>query len=269
MISTKEMIPWRYGETRVRDKLLTDLYMRAGKHAGYQTIPEELAAFMDMDGLDIHSRYERERWDYITKKIGIEEKKCLDIGGNTGFFSLKCLGAGAVSVDYYEGNENHAAFVKRAGTLLGYEDRLHIHPSYYDFERDNGKKYDLALLMNVLHHVGSDYGDCKGTDEAREIIALQLRAMQGRAEYIVFQMGYNLWGDRNRCLFEYGTKREMIDFVTGVCDGVYDVVAVGIAERFGDGIEYNEPDDDNIERDDSMGEFLNRPIFILKGIDKT
>ncbi len=251
----------------MRDKLLTDLYMRAGKHAGYQVIPDVLAGYIDTDEISVHSRYEKERWAYITRKIGIEGKRCLDIGGNTGYFSVECLEAGAESVVYYEGNKNHAAFVERAAELLGYGDRLHIHSSYYAFGEDTGEKYDLAFLMNVLHHVGSDYDECKGTEEAKEKIVLQLRCMQGRADLIVFQMGFNLWGDRNRCLFEHGTKREMTDFVSEACEGVFDIIDIGIAERSGDTVGYSEPDKDNIERDDSLGEFLNRPIFILKSMD--
>ena len=39
---------------------------------------------------------------------------------------------------------------------------------------------------------------------------------------------------------------------------------IGIAESAGDKIIYNELDSKNIERQDSLGEFLNRPIFIME-----
>lgn len=43
------------------------------------------------------------------------------------------------------------------------------------------------------------------------------------------------------------------------------MLVVGIAQRSEGGlIEYIELNDENIKRDDSLGEFLNRPIFVLK-----
>lgn len=44
----------------------------------------------------------------------------------------------------------------------------------------------------------------------------------------------------------------------------WDIIFVGIAERKNNAIVYNEMDIDNSMRQDDMGEFLNRPIFIMK-----
>jgi hypothetical protein len=55
----------------------------------------------------------------------------------------------------------------------------------------------------------------------------------------------------------------MIQFVRAACEGSWDVSKIGVAQREGQAISYHDLDSKNIERDDSLGEFLNRPIFIL------
>ena len=61
-----------------------------------------------------------------------------------------------------------------------------------------------------------------------------------------------------------GTKREIIEFVEEGTKDSWVIRNIGIAESAGDNIIYNELNSKNIERQDSLGEFRNRPIFILE-----
>ena len=75
-------------------------------------------------------------------------------------------------------------------------------------------------------------------------------------------------------LFINGEKQErikrvalavaIIDFIISSLESEYEIVKIGIAERIDEDITYNDLNDMNIIRDDSLGEFLNRPIFIMK-----
>ena len=76
------------------------------------------------------------------------------------------------------------------------------------------KSYDVVFLMNVLHHIGDDYGDSAITlKEAKENIIFQLNGMAEKTKYMVFQMGFNWKGNRDKGLFENGTKEEMVEFI--------------------------------------------------------
>jgi hypothetical protein len=80
----------------------------------------------------------------------------------------------------------------------------------------------------------------------------------------VLQIGFCWKGNRNHILFGNGTKQEMIEFVKGAIEGAWSIEHIGVAEGTKSAPEYNELSPENIQRRDDLGEFLNRPIFILK-----
>ncbi len=259
------MIPFGYGDQKVPDRILMELYKKTSKHSQYQKIPEILADHVDINAVSIHSRYEDERFAYVSSKMEFEERTILDIGGNTGYFALRCAEDGAHCVDYYDANMDHAEFVKRAAALTGYDERIKIHPQCYDFIAPNKNRYDICLLMNVLHHIGDDFDDrILEVSSARECIIDCLVSMSRIADIMVFQMGFNLQGDIRKPLFTNGTKQEMIDYVKDNCSECWDILFIGIAEKRKQVVRYYDLNDGNAVRDDSLGEFLNRPLFILK-----
>lgn len=83
-------------------------------------------------------------------------------------------------------------------------------------------------------------------------------------KYLAFQLGFNWKGDKKFPLFEKGTKSELIDFIEHGVPDCWSIQKIGIAERTIDTVAYKELNKDNIQRDDALGEFLNRPLFIMK-----
>ena len=65
-------------------------------------------------------------------------------------------------------------------------------------------------------------------------------------------------------LFAGGEKREMIEFITAGTADLWELQDIGIAVSSDQGIVYEDLDSENIQRMDELGEFLNRPIFILR-----
>jgi len=247
---------------------LINLYKKTSKHSNYQILPARLNQIINGSSLQIKSRFEKERLAYILSKISVQGKTILDIGGNTGFFSFELIDNGAVSVDYFEGNNDHADFVKAAAKILD-EQKIVIHNSYFTFNNAELKNlnfsYDISLLLNVLHHYGYDYGNSEvKIHEAKEEIIKQLNLMSSKTKIVVFQLGFNWKGDKTKPLFENGTKSEMIKFVEDGTKSNWEILNIGIAEQVDKGIKYFDLDEKNIERNDKLGEFLNRPIFILK-----
>jgi SAM-dependent methyltransferase len=237
---------------------------RTKKHSAYQILPNKISDLMGDIDVKFNPKYEEERLAYITSRIEITDKCILDIGCNTGYFLFELLDMGAKKVTGYEGGQYHYEFVKLASKLLNKENDIEIRGDYFTFGNLK-EKYDIILLLNVLHHIGDDYGDRNLTlEKARRGIIQQLDSLKRNTDILVFQIGFNWQGNIKQCLFENGTKAEMISFIKKGVEHSWDVLAIGVAESTNNGIIYADLNDKNIVRDDSLGEFLNRPMFVLK-----
>lgn len=247
---------------------LRGLYREVGKHSRYQILPHSLRRYVNQEELNVRSRYEQERLAFILENLTPCGKEILDIGGNTGFFSFEFLARGARRVYFFEGNRAHAEFVRIASRVLGCVERMEIFDKYFDFRRDfSDRSVDVTLLLNVLHHIGDDFDrSVVSKERAKERIIEYINYLSDKTRMLVFQMGFCWKGDRNHLLFECGTKREMIEFISGGVRGLWEIKAIGIPEREGGLLRYREVNERNIERDDSLGEFLNRPLFILESL---
>ncbi len=251
-------------------RALLDSHSRTEKHIGYHILPERLNVLVAGTELEnCYTFWERERWACFREQIDFHGKSVLDVGCNIGYFLMSALDAGATRVTGYEGKTSCTEFLARAIHDLGEEERFTLLDRYYQF--DDGTEaghYDVALLLNVLHHLGHDYGDGQiAKDAAKARMLEQLNGLSHRVDTLIFQLGFNWKGDRNSCLFEHGTKAEMIDFVTRGISGHWMVQAIGVAERVEGGVRYAPLSATNISRVDAMGEFLNRPIFVLRSVN--
>lgn len=247
----------------IKDELIR-LYQKNTKHSNYQRLPKRIALEIE-DKVFVNTRFEEERLEYICRNVEICDKSILDIGGNSGYFTFELIEKGG-KLDYWEGNKEHAEFVKLLSRYFNIStDKLKITNNYYPFDCLNRDKYDVILLLNVLHHVGDDFDDKNITIEnAKSKIIQNLNRLSINTSYLVFQLGYNWKGNRNCCLFQYGTKQELIQFILEGITNNWDVLKIGIPEKIDNRIVYCDLGEKNILRDDSLGEFLNRPLFILK-----
>lgn len=244
---------------------LKSLYNETSKHSNYQILPRALEKYIEIKELNIKSRMEKERFNYISKNISIQNKKILDIGGNTGYFSFEALNSGASHIDYYEGNKIHAKFVDLASSLLKCKDFISVYNDYFLFDNTH-LKWDIIFNLNVIHHLGDDFGNVDSVCEAKKTMINSINALAYSAKYMAFQMGYNWMGNIQKCLFENGTKEEMINFIKTESKEYWDIKNIGIAEETHNGITFKDLDEVNILRNDHLGEFLNRPIFIMKSL---
>lgn len=236
----------------------------SGKHARYQVLPSGVS---DLLGGNAHlpsSRYEEQRFDFISEYVDFNEKSVVDIGCNMGFFTFTALNAGASKLICYEGTTSHADFVKDCGELIGVQDKLDVHPRYFEFINE-ALHVDVAILLNVLHHLGDDFGDAQlNIEQAKKAIISHLNSMHGKCSTLVFQLGFNWRGDRHLPLFSEGTKSELIGYIVENTKAYWDIAHIGIAVSDDAGqITYRPVDDENIQRNNRLGEFLNRPLFIM------
>lgn len=243
---------------------LRELYHETSKHSNYQLLAPSVQNIIGDAPIDVRSRHETERMAFISQHVDFTGKTAFDIGGNTGFFSFEALARGASHVHYLEGNRAHSEFVNCARNALNLQDRLSVQNAYCEFANDSLTKCDIGIVLNVLHHVGDDFGDSAlDMATAKQQILNKLNWLSGFADTLVFQLGFCWKGNRKLLLFENGTKEEMIDFIDKGTSGHWNVDTIGIAEKHNEGITYAAPSPQNLVRDDALGEFLNRPLFIL------
>ncbi len=234
-----------------------------GKHSQYQAIPSFLRPFLGNACFSAKPRFDRERLDFVLQFFNPKDKIVLDIGGNTGFFTFEMIHYGAQKVIYYEGNDTHVEFVQTALQLLNLRQTIEIRASYFPFDAIPKESYDFTFLFNVLHHVGADFNhQVKDREEAKKLIIRYLNNLSKITQVLAFQMGFCRKGDRNLPLFANGTKDEMIRFIVEGIQDFWTVMVIGIPEKHQQEIVYCPLNSQNIRRDDSLGEFLNRPLFM-------
>ncbi|MBJ6119787.1 hypothetical protein JAO76_16385 [Pontibacter sp. BT310] len=245
---------------------LKELYSNSSKHSNYQILAEELNKFIDSNDISIKSRFEKERLVYILSNLHPKGKSILDIGGNTGYFTFELLSAGASYIQLYEGNNVHAEFVKEAASILNYNTKLNVCNNYYAFiDESNNRFFDITLLLNVLHHIGDDYGDQNiSIDNAKKEIIRSINYLSDKTKFLIFQLGFCWKGNKLKPLFQHGTKKEMIDFIISGTSSNWDIEGIAVAEESNGKIIYQNLNPENISRKETLGEFLNRPLFILK-----
>lgn len=244
---------------------LKKLYANSSKHSNYQMLPDSLIKLLGEDSINVKSRWENERLQFILNSIKIKNKRVLDIGGNSGYFTISLIEKGASIAHHFEGNSFHSEFVKLSSIILNIQNKVQTTNKYYTFDESEKEKYDVVLLLNVLHHLGDDYGERKNDPKnAKESMLVQLNQMASTTNYMAFQLGFNWMGDTTKPLFKNGTKAEIIDFIKGGTGKHWEIIEIGIAESVENNIVYKRPTTNNLRRIDNMGEFLNRPLFILK-----
>lgn len=240
---------------------IQELVESKSKHSDYQVLHKWLQRYIDNTYQPV-GKSEKERQVFIKKHINIKEKSVLDIGANTGFFTFSAVENGALDVTAIEGNAEHANFIVKASKLLNLSN-IEVKNIYYDFFIESKKSYDVCFCLNVLHHLGDDFGSKElNVKEAKSEISKALNNLSNSCELLWFQLGFNWKGDINQPLFLKGLKSELIEFVEDSIANVWDIQKIGIYNPITDLYELQRPE--LLEKYDSIGEFRNRPLFLLK-----
>ncbi len=243
---------------------LEGLALARSKHSAYQLLHPSLLPLLGELPQPV-GKHEAQRQHFMERQLPLAGLRLLDIGANTGYFSFAALKAGAAGVVSQEGNAEHARFIALAAQALGLGSRLEVRPGYYSFAEPGAEHFDLTLCLNVLHHLGDDFGDpALDLDSAKLEMLAALNRLATHTRHCWLQLGFNWKGDRTRPLFAHGTKAELIDFVSAGTAGHWRVDDIAVVDpRSG---EYEPVNARNLAREDSLGEFLNRPLFRLTSL---
>lgn len=240
---------------------LRSLALAHSKHADYQLLHPRVAALFGDDVPGARGRHEAQRWSVMQATTPMRGKRVWDIGANTGYFSMAALAAGAQHVLSQEGQRAHAEFVFRCAQALGAQDRLRVAPSYCTFEAA-AQVHDITLCLNVLHHLGDDFGD-PSLDMAAAMTAMcrALAALARQTRELWLQLGYNWKGDVRHPLFAGGTKQAQLAFVHEACAADWLTPEVWVFDPRS--AQFEPPTPETLARLDQVGEFLNRPLIRL------
>jgi len=242
---------------------LKDLYLQSSKHASYQLVHPLVASHLG-DTTDLPAgKLEQERQAYFDRALPLLGARVLDIGANTGYFSFGALQSGARHVTCYEGNAEHAAFVAHCAEMARLSERLTMNACYFDFKQPFAQPYDVTYCLNVLHHLGDDFGDGSLSIEAARAQMLRcLNYMADMTRTLVLQLGFNWKGDVRHPLFDGGEKSALIDFVAHGSAEKWVIEEVTVPNPVS---KVFEPiSEDNLPRNNQIGEFMNRPLFKLR-----
>lgn len=253
-------------ENKMTDKTknLSDLYLKKSKHSSYQKIHPVVEKFLP-NIEHIHGKYEAERQLLIEQTVDFKGKTVLEIGCNTGYFTAAAALNEALAIDAYEGNAEHCQFIEITRTLIPNGQAIHVHNEYYVPSNKTSLKYDICIFLNVLHHLGDDFLENeKNVDNAKKKMAQYLKELSFKANTLIFQMGFNWKGNKQLPLFKNGEKHELISFIEDSTKENYYLERILCpTSKQGNYIEYLHTNS-NTSRDDDIGEFLNRPFFVLQ-----
>jgi SAM-dependent methyltransferase len=242
---------------------LKALYTVKGKHTIYQQVHPLVAVHLPDQEVIAPGKLDIERQAYFERALTLRGARVLDIGCNSGYFTFGALQAGARHVTCYEGHTEHANFVKYGAELAGLSERVTVHPSYFDFQPAGRDPFDVIYCLNVLHHLGDDFGDASlNIDAARQQMLCCLAQMASMTRTLMLQLGFNWKGDVRHPLFEGGEKAALIDFVAqGSADHwlIEEVTVPHPVSKV-----YERISADNLPRNNQIGEFMNRPLFKMR-----
>ena len=151
-------------------EILKNAYPKAGRKALYTPID---SPFFN----DWKVSRDNTRWKLIRNEVKWKDKKILDIGSYTGYFSHKIatLGGNVTGIDIDDKRLHQSKIIN---TLLGSNVKF-LNANLFDYLKDN--KFDCILLFSVLHWILKE----EGINGVRKMLDL----ISSRSHVMFFDMG--------------------------------------------------------------------------------
>ena len=255
--------------------LILDLYHDESKHSIYQSMPIFVQESLDIEvKVNQEWRGDVERYNYLVKHVDFNNKTIMDIGANTGYFSLNIAKHFAKEVIAYEPNENHGKVIKMLADFCKVEN---LKTKYEGVAFDNLKDIensDILLHFNVMHHAGHDFDSTyvEKIEFLKKYSIDYLKQLRTKTKKIIYQMGYNWGGNKKTPIFPEINGAEMIKGVEKLCnESGWKIESIGLSKRADGKIIYEHfafPLKEEVlkslnAKQEGLSEFYKRPIFIL------
>jgi len=253
-------------------------YYDNSKHSVYQSMPEfvqkELGILIEINQ---EWRGDVERYNYIKNHFDFNGKVILDIGANSGYFSLNLAKYFGKKVIAYEPNKNHCDIVNAIAEYFAINNITTFAKGVGFEDLKNLENSDVVLHLNVLHHTGVDFDTklVRNIAELKHYIANYFGVLKDKTSHLIFQMGYNWGGNKGTPIFDKINGNELVDFVIKVCyQNSWNVEKIGLAVKENNKIYYKnmpvpfdfEIINELISKQTDLSEFYKRPIFVCKQV---
>jgi len=199
---------------------LEKLYFDGTKHSIYQNIPSFVQQALGYSvQIDEKWRGDSARWKNLLQEIDFSQIKVVgDIGANTGFFALSLAHRfPRLRVYAYEANPNHHRFILAIKEQFRLKN-VQVKNSFIDLKGCTQiEKHDYLLNFNVLHHAGVDFDKGLVTPQNFCDYAVgYLRCLTQKTEKMVFQMGFNWGGNKQKPLVPLRDDPEKVLFMSRI-----------------------------------------------------
>jgi hypothetical protein len=200
-------------ETARRLRALLDRHSRGEKHIGYHILPERLNALLAGSGLENRYTFHEppNGWRSSASHDRLSSgRSVLDIGCNIGWFLVGCAGRRCALARGRLGRQGLVRRVSGSRPIQrtgGARTASSCTPATTasttgPIGQAGGAAaphFDVALLLNVLHHLGDDYGD-PGLGIAASATRACCDQLNGLSTpgttTLLFQLGFNWKGNR-------------------------------------------------------------------------
>jgi hypothetical protein len=200
---------------------LHSLYGDNSKHSVYQNIPEFVKNELDYaEEINEDWRGDTARYHLLINHINFQNKVVGDFGANTGFFSLSLAyehhDANFIA---YEVNPNHVDFMRSIKRYFGL-DNFSVEEKNLNLSGiEDIIQHDILLNFNVLHHAGIDFDKDLVNDicDFHSYAEKYLAKLKAKTGFMVFQMGYNWGGNKQKPIVSPDKMVEFVIYLQGLC----------------------------------------------------
>ncbi len=267
---------------------LANLYYDRSKHSVYQTLPKFVEEALGFNfSIDQQWRGDEVRMAYLSDLIDWSDKRVVDIGANTGYFSLNLARHHGCRAICYESNARHCRLIERIADYFAMQDICVVERSVGIREVGSMVEADVALLLNVLHHVGHDFDQTRvnSPSEVENYCIEYLARLRTRVSTLVLQMGYNWGGNKTTPIIAVSDTRKFFDYQRRILSlAGWRIARGGMAFRDAAGISYRDLDlsaltgdsaaalrigaesrlVQNLSVQEGMSEFYRRPLLLCR-----
>jgi len=197
---------------------LKALYSDNSKHSRYQNIPAFVRQELGYtETINENWRGDTARYNYLLSQFDFTKEMIIgDIGANTGFFSLSLAHKYPnLKIYAYECNPKHVEHIEIIKDYFSISN-LYVEQEMLNLKNiDNLKHHDLIINFNVLHHAGVDYDqDIVNLENFESYATSYLAKLREKSKKMIFQMGYNWGGNKQKPIIEVNDGIGFIFLVT-------------------------------------------------------
>lgn len=183
--------------------VLKGLLITRSKHGNYGMLPPALLKVdPSLSAYSNSNRLDQQRYDWFSKKINFKGKRVIDIGANTGYFSLRLATEYNSTITAYEPFEPHYRSIELSKRILNLaDDRFSVVNEGVSLDKISSlERVDIILFLNVLQHAGEDFDaeHVRNLEDWRGYAVKYLNKLKGVGRYLIFQMGYTWLGHEDK-----------------------------------------------------------------------